>query len=113
MNWIDLSGQPAVVTGAGGGIGRGIAAGLAAVGAHAVLMDLQDQSAAVDAIVAAIGEMLPIAARSQRETRPASELVLALQCGGSDGSSALTANPALGAASDILVRNGGTSIGRL
>jgi NAD(P)-dependent dehydrogenase (short-subunit alcohol dehydrogenase family) len=55
MNWIDLSGQTAVVTGAGGGIGRGIAAGLAAVGAHVVLMDLQDQSAAVDAIVAAGG----------------------------------------------------------
>ena len=36
--------------------------------------------------------------RRQRETRPASELVLALQCGGSDGYSGITANPALGAA---------------
>src|SRR5208282_5910388 len=41
---------------------------------------------------------------------PASELVLALQCGGSDGYSGITANPALGAAADILVRNGGTAI---
>ncbi|NNM71560.1 UxaA family hydrolase [Enterovirga aerilata] len=64
----------------------------------------------VEAIVAAIRDMLPIAAAARRETRPASELVLALQCGGSDGYSALTANPALGVASDILVKNGGTSI---
>ena len=64
----------------------------------------------VEAIAAAIREMLPLAAAARRETRPASELVLALQCGGSDGYSALTANPALGAASDLLVRHGGTSI---
>ena len=41
---------------------------------------------------------------------PASELMLALQCGGSDGYSGITANPALGAAVDILVRHGGTAI---
>jgi altronate hydrolase len=64
----------------------------------------------VEAISAAIRDMLPIAARAKRETRPASELILALQCGGSDGYSGLTANPALGAASDLLVRHGGTSI---
>jgi altronate hydrolase len=64
----------------------------------------------VEAISGAIRDMLPIAAKANRETRPASELILALQCGGSDGYSALTANPALGAASDFLVRHGGTSI---
>lgn len=64
----------------------------------------------VDAIVSSIRDMLPIAGRAKRETRPASELILALQCGGSDGYSAITANPALGAASDLLVRHGGTSI---
>jgi altronate hydrolase len=64
----------------------------------------------VEAISATIGDMLPIAGRAKRETRPASELILALQCGGSDGYSGLTANPALGAASDLLVRHGGTSI---
>lgn len=64
----------------------------------------------VQAIVEAVKDMLPIVAKAQRETRPASELVLALQCGGSDGYSALTANPALGVASDLLVRHGGTSI---
>ncbi|MFC5067916.1 UxaA family hydrolase [Flaviflagellibacter deserti] len=64
----------------------------------------------VEAIVGAIGEMLPKAGGAKRETRPASELIVGLQCGGSDGYSGLTANPALGVASDILVRNGGTSI---
>ena len=48
--------------------------------------------------------------RRRRETIPASELVLALQCGGSDGYSGITANPALGAAADILVHHGGTAI---
>ena len=64
----------------------------------------------VEAIAASIRDMIPIAARAKRETRPAAELTLALQCGGSDGYSGLTANPALGAASDLLVRHGGTSI---
>jgi altronate hydrolase len=46
----------------------------------------------------------------RREPVPASELIVALQCGGSDGYSGITANPALGAASDLLVRHGGTVI---
>jgi altronate hydrolase len=41
---------------------------------------------------------------------PASHITIGLQCGGSDGFSGLTANPALGAASDLLVRHGGTVI---
>jgi altronate hydrolase len=57
-----------------------------------------------------IREMLVVANRAERETIPASELTLALQCGGSDGYSGITANPALGAAADLLVRNGGTAI---
>jgi arabinonate dehydratase len=57
-----------------------------------------------------IKAMLPVAARASRETRPASEITLALQCGGSDGYSGITANPALGAAADLLVRHGGTAI---
>ena len=64
----------------------------------------------VEAGVARLKEMLPVANRATRETRPASELMLALQCGGSDGYSGITANPALGAAVDILVRHGGTAI---
>ena len=64
----------------------------------------------VAAGVEAITSMLPIVAKAMRETIPASELVLALQCGGSDGYSGITANAALGAAVDILVRHGGTGI---
>lgn len=60
--------------------------------------------------VAMIREMLPDAARARRQTLPAEHLVLALQCGGSDGYSGITANPALGAAADLLVRHGGTAI---
>jgi altronate hydrolase len=60
--------------------------------------------------VEAIKTMLPIANRARRETLPASKLMLALQCGGSDGYSGITANPALGAAVDQLVRHGGTAI---
>ena len=46
----------------------------------------------------------------RRETIPASALTVALQCGGSDGYSGVSANPALGAASDLIVRNGGSVI---
>ena len=65
---------------------------------------------AVQAGVDRIAAMLPLANAAKRETVPASELILALQCGGSDGYSGITANPALGAAVDLLVRNGGTAI---
>lgn len=57
-----------------------------------------------------IKAMLPIAAKAKRETRPASEVALALQCGGSDGYSGITANPALGAAADLLAKHGGTAV---
>ncbi|MFM7347222.1 MAG: UxaA family hydrolase [Tagaea sp.] len=64
----------------------------------------------IEAGVAAIKDMLPTAAKVKREPIPASELMLALQCGGSDGYSGITANPALGAAVDLLVEQGGTAI---
>ncbi|HZT28191.1 MAG TPA: altronate dehydratase family protein [Pseudolabrys sp.] len=57
-----------------------------------------------------IKAMLPVVACAKRETRPASEIVLALQCGGSDGYSGITANPSLGAAVDLLVKHGGTGV---
>ena len=60
--------------------------------------------------VAIIKEMLPQANDVSRTSVPASHLVLGLQCGGSDGYSGITANPALGAAVDLLVRHGGTAI---
>jgi altronate hydrolase len=65
---------------------------------------------AVETGIARVKEMLPEANRVAREPVPASHLVLGLQCGGSDGYSGISANPALGAAVDLLVRNGGTAI---
>jgi len=65
---------------------------------------------AIEAGIAAVRALLPAANNVRRETAPASELMLALQCGGSDGYSGITANPALGAAVDLLVAHGGTAI---
>ncbi len=59
---------------------------------------------------AMIREMLPHANAANRQPIAASELSLALQCGGSDAYSGITANPALGACADLLVRHGGTAI---
>ncbi|WP_114376368.1 UxaA family hydrolase [Elioraea thermophila] len=57
-----------------------------------------------------VREMLPEANAVRRTPVPASHLCVALQCGGSDGMSGISANPALGAASDLVVRHGGTVI---
>ena len=65
---------------------------------------------AVENGIARIKEMLPEANKVQRVPVPASHLILGLQCGGSDGYSGISANPALGAAVDLLVKNGGTAI---
>jgi len=64
----------------------------------------------VAAGIRAVEDMLPAANRAKRTPCPASELTLALQCGGSDGWSGVTANPALGHAADLLVRHGGTAV---
>lgn len=60
--------------------------------------------------IEAIHEMLEQANQAQRQPVPASHLVIGLECGGSDGLSGITANPALGAAGDLVVRHGGTVI---
>lgn len=60
--------------------------------------------------IVTVTEMLDEANRATRTTVSAANLVLGLQCGGSDAYSGISANPALGAAVDILVRNGGTAI---
>src|SRR3546814_13073026 len=57
----------------------------------------------VDAAIERIEAMLPTADAARRETCPASELLIALQCGGPDGYSGLPANPPLGAAAALLV----------
>ncbi|WP_346838663.1 altronate dehydratase family protein [Microbulbifer sp. SAOS-129_SWC] len=66
--------------------------------------------AAIEAGIERLAEMLPAANACEREPLPASELTLAVQCGGSDAYSGITANSALGAAADLLVRHGGTVI---
>ena len=76
-------------------------------------MDIQSMGGTrktVEAGVAFVKEVLAEANDVRREPVPASELTVALQCGGSDGYSGVSANPALGAASDLLVRHGGTVI---
>jgi altronate hydrolase len=60
--------------------------------------------------IAKVKEMLPDANKVSRTPVSASHLMVGLQCGGSDGYSGITANPALGAAVDRLVRAGGTAI---
>jgi len=64
----------------------------------------------VDEAIERISGMLEPANAATRSTVPASELTVALQCGGSDAYSGITANPALGNAVDRLVANGGTGI---
>jgi altronate hydrolase len=75
-----------------------------------VMQDTGGTRATIQAGIAAIEEMLPAANAVKREPVSASHLKIGLECGGSDGFSGITANPALGAAMDILVRHGGTAI---
>ena len=74
------------------------------------IQDTGGVRATVRAGVDLIKEMLPVLDARRRVPTPISELVLGLNCGGSDGYSGITANPALGHASDRLVAAGGTSI---
>jgi len=75
-----------------------------------VMQELGGTRKTVDAAVAAIERLLPIANHATRVPLPVAHLTVALQCGGSDGYSGITANPALGAAVDLLVQHGGTAI---
>jgi altronate hydrolase len=77
------------------------------------VLSMQDTGGTTKTIAAAtrlVAEMLPQANAVRRESVPLSELVLGTNCGGSDGNSGVTANPALGAASDMIVAAGGTVI---
>lgn len=64
----------------------------------------------VEAGVRALAELLPLVNNVKRTRLPADKIILGTECGGSDGNSGVTANPALGVASDLLVAQGGTSI---
>ncbi len=74
---------------------------------------IQDEGGLVDTVeagVRAVERLLPGAEAERRVPLPASGLMLALQCGGSDAWSGITANPALGYAADLLVAQGGTVV---
>jgi len=76
-------------------------------------LDIQTMGGSRKTVAAGIDFVKEVLAESnaiRRETVPASELTIALQCGGSDGYSGVSANPALGAASDLVVRHGGSVI---
>jgi altronate hydrolase len=75
-----------------------------------VMQEVGGTRKSIEAGIAAVQEMLPEADRVTRSAMPASHLTVGLQCGGSDGFSSITANPALGAAVDLLARHGGTAI---
>ena len=84
-----------------------------AKGPKLVTMNMQETGGTLETIaagVAAIQKLLPEANDVTREPVSARHLSIGLQCGGSDGFSSISANPALGAAMDILVRHGGTAI---
>lgn len=78
-----------------------------------ISMNIQEEGGVARTVargVSILKEMLPEVNKLQRVEIPASELMLGLNCGGSDGNSGITANPALGYASDLLVSQGGTAV---
>jgi altronate hydrolase len=64
----------------------------------------------IEAGIAAVEELLPVVNKTQRTPQPISELALALECGGSDSWSGVTANPLVGLVADEVVRHGGTVV---
>ncbi len=76
-------------------------------------IEIQRASGTRDAVrlgIEAVRKMLPLADRVKREPVSVSHIILGLECGGSDAYSGITANPALGAAVDLLLSCGGTAI---
>jgi altronate hydrolase len=82
-------------------------------GPNVKYMNIQDEGGSRSTMergIETLLSMLPRANEARRQTVSAGHISLALQCGGSDGYSGITANPALGAAADLVVRHGGTVI---
>src|SRR5215471_3642838 len=72
------------------------------------IQDVGGTQAAINEGLKQVERMLPVVDLATREEVSISELVLGVKCGGSDGFSGISANPALGHAADLLVRSGGT-----
>jgi altronate hydrolase len=77
---------------------------------HLVIQDEGGIRKTVQAGIAAVEKLLPQVNKSQRRLQPISELMVALECGGSDSWSGITANPLVGLVVDELVRQGGTAL---
>jgi altronate hydrolase len=77
---------------------------------HLTIQDTGGIRKTIQAGIEAIEELLPLVNATPRTPQPISELMLALQCGGSDGWSGITANPLLGMAVDEIVRQGGSAV---
>ena len=77
---------------------------------HMTIQETGGTRRTVERGVEALRDLAVVADACEREPIPVSELVIGMQCGGSDGYSGITANPALGVASDLLVASGGTTI---
>ena len=91
----------------------GLAERLSAAGVKVRLLNIQDEggaAATAEQGAAIAAELLADARHAQRTPIPLAELILGLECGGSDAWSGVTANPALGIASDLLVAAGGSVI---
>jgi altronate dehydratase large subunit len=90
-----------------------LAEAVAARGCETEFLALADHGGTLPAVAAGrsrLASLVARAGRAAREPMPISALVLGLECGGSDALSGITANPALGIASDLLVARGGTSL---
>ena len=73
-----------------------------------VLQECGGFDAMIDAILTMAGKKLEILNRRRREELPLSELLVGMQCGGSDAFSGVSANPSAGYAADMLVQAGAT-----
>jgi altronate hydrolase len=77
---------------------------------HLVIQETGGVRKTVQAGIEAVEALLPGVNNARRTAQPLSELVLALQCGGSDSWSGVTANPVVGRVADEVVRQGGTVV---
>jgi altronate dehydratase len=93
--------------------GAEMEASLTSAGVRCRRLSIQDEGGSRATLLRAkaiAGELLADAAQDKRELAPLSELIVAVECGGSDGWSGITANPAVGTSSDLVVGSGGTVI---
>jgi altronate hydrolase len=77
---------------------------------HLTIQDVGGVRKTIEAGVAAVQALLPVVNQAQRTPQPISELMVGLECGGSDSWSGVTANPLVGLVSDEIVRQGGTTV---